>query len=114
MKLILNVYTDETLTEVKRTVEAERLKIPYRVVMYVAQSLENVDLKSEDDIFNFIVKSIDKVDKVIKATFGVSENELDCVDAGELGKVATELYKWAIDKINTLKGNDSKNAQTTE
>lgn len=114
MKLVLNVYTDETLTEIKRTIEADRLKIPYRAALYVAQSLENVDLKSEDDIFNFIVKSIDKVDKVVKATFGVTDTELECVDAGELGGVAVELYKWAIDKINGLKGNDSKNVQTAE
>ena len=54
MKLVLNVYTDDTLTEVKRVAEADRLKVPYRVAMYIGQSLDTVDLKSENDIFKFV------------------------------------------------------------
>lgn len=113
MKLALNIYTDETLTEIKRTAEADRVKIPYRVAMYIGQSLDTLDLKSEDDIFKFVTSNLDKIDKVIKATFGVSETELECVDVAELGAVAMELYKWGIEKINSLKGNDSKNVETT-
>ena len=33
MKLALNVYTDDCLTEIKKTVETDRLKIPYRVAL---------------------------------------------------------------------------------
>ena len=110
MNLVLNIYTDETLTEVKRVAEADRLRIPYRVAMYVGQALDTVDLKNEDDILKFVTGSLDKVDKVIKATFGVTDSELECVDAAELGAVAVELYKWGIAKLNSLKGNDSKNA----
>lgn len=113
MNLVLNIYTDETLTEIKRTAEADRLKIPYRVAMYIAQSLDKLDVKNDNDILNFIGENIDKLDKIIKATFGVSELELDCVDAGELGAVGVELYKWGIDKINSLKGGQEKNAQMT-
>ena len=110
MKLVLNIYTDDSLTEIKRVAEADRLKIPYRVAMYVGQSLETLNLKSEDDIFNYVIKSLDKLDKIIKATFGVSETELECVDTMELGEVAVEVYKWAIEKINSLKGGNEKNA----
>lgn len=113
MKLVLNIYTDDTLTEVKRVAEADRLKVPYRVAMYIGQSLDTVDLKNEDDIFKFVTGSLDKLDKIIKATFGVSELELECVDVAELGAVAVELYKWGMDKLNSLKGNDSKNVETT-
>jgi len=113
MKLVLNIYTDDTLTEVKRTAEAERLRVPYRVAMYIGQSLDTVDLKNEDDIFKFVTGSLDKLDKIIKATFGVTDTELECVDVAELGAVAVELYKWGIDKLNSLKGNDSKNVETT-
>ena len=110
MNLVLNIYTDDTLTTLKRVAEADRLKIPYRVAMYVGQSLETLNLKSEDDIFNYVIKSLDKLDKIIKATFGVSETELECVDTMELGEVAVEVYKWAIEKINSLKGGNEKNA----
>lgn len=110
MKLVLNIYTDETLTEVKRVAEADRLKIPYRVSMYIGEALESVNFKSEDDIFKFVINSLDKVDKIVKATFGVTDTELECVDTMELGLVAVELYKWGMEKLGSLKGNDSKNA----
>lgn len=110
MNLVLNIYTDETLTEVKRVAEADRLKIPYRVAMYIAQSLDKLDVKNDNDLLNFVGENIDKLDKIIKATFGVTDTELDCVDVSELGAVAMELYKWGIDKINSLKGGQEKNA----
>ncbi len=40
MNLKLNVYKDESFTEIKRTCEADRLRVPYRVAMYVAQTLD--------------------------------------------------------------------------
>lgn len=110
MKLVLNIYTDDTLREVKRKAEADQLRIPYRVAMYIGQSLDTLDLKNENDIFKFVTGSLDKVDKIIKATFGVTDTELECVDVAELGAVAVELYKWGIDKLNSLKGDNSKNA----
>jgi hypothetical protein len=113
MNLVLNIYTDDTLTTLKRQAEADRLKIPYRVAMYIGQSLDTLNLKSEDDIFKFITGNLDKVDKIIKATFGVTDTELECVDVAELGTVAVELYKWGVDKLQSLKGNNSKNALTT-
>ena len=113
MKLVLNVYTDDTLREIKRVAEADRLKVPYRVAMYIAQTLEGLDFKDEDELFKLITGSLDKLDKVVKATFGVTDTELECVDVTELGEVAVELYKWGIDKLNSLKGNDSKNGETT-
>ena len=113
MNLVLNIYTDDTLTEVKRQAEADRLKIPYRVAIYIGQSLDTLDLKNDDDIFKFVTSNLDKLDKIIKATFGVSDTELECVDVAELGAVAIELYKWGIEKINSLKGNNSKNVIPT-
>lgn len=110
MDLKLNIYTDDSLTEVKRVVEADRLKIPYRVAMYIGQSLETIDFRDENDIFKFVTNSLDKVDKIIKATFGVTDSELECIDIAELGAAAFELYKWGIGKLNGLRGNGTKNA----
>lgn len=113
MNLVLTIYTDEDLTDVKRVVEADRLKIPYRVAIYIAQSLDKLDVKNDNDLLNFVGENIDKLDKIIKATFKVSELELDCIDAGELGAVAVEIFKWGKDKINSLKGGQEKNVQMT-
>lgn len=113
MRLSLTVYTDDTLTKPERVVEADRLKIPYRVALYIGQSLDKVDLKDTDAIFNFVTGSLDKLDKIVKATFGLSETELDCVDVSELGAVGVELYKWGMEKLQSMKGGtDSKNGVT--
>ena len=109
MRLKLNIYTDETLTEIKRIAEADRLKVPYRVAIYIGQSLENINIKNEDDIIKFITSNLDKLDKIIKATFGISETELDCIDIADLATVGTDLYKWAIEKFNSIKSDNSKN-----
>lgn len=109
MKLILTVYTDEYLTEVKRVIEVDHLKVPYRVALEVAKSLDDLDLDNETDVLSLISGNIDRVDKIIKATFGVTDSELECVDVAELGSVATEIYKWAIDKFNGIKGGQEKN-----
>lgn len=113
MELVLNIYTDDTLREVKRVAKADQLRIPYRVAMYIGQSLDTLDLNSTDDIFKFVTGSLDKLDKIIKATFGLSETELECVDVAELGAVGVELYKWGMDKIKSLQGDNSKNVETT-
>lgn len=111
MNLVLNIYTDETLTEIKRVAEADRLKIPYRVAITVAQSLDELDLNSINDkqVLNLITGNLDKVDKIIKATFAVTDTELECVDVAELSGVAMEIYKWGLEKISSLKGDSEKN-----
>lgn len=106
----LNIYEDESFSSVKRVAEADSVKIPYRVAMSLINSLDGVSLEDEVSLFKLVTSSTDKLDKIIKATFGVSEAELDCVDAGELGTVAVELYRWAMDKIKDIKGNSPKNA----
>lgn len=111
MDLKLTIYTNDELNEVKRVAEAERLKIPYRVSIYIISSLENISINDENDLIKFVAGSMDKLDKIIKATFGVSEAELECVDSTELISVGTELYKWAMDKLQNIKrGNNSKNS----
>lgn len=109
MNLVLNVYTDDTLNEIKRTVEADRVKIPYRVTMDIIETLDNLDIKSDDDLLKFISSNIGKLDKIVKATFGVSDSELECVDSAELINMIKELYAWAISKYTSLKGKNEKN-----
>ena len=112
MKLTLNVYTDETLKDVKRTAEADRLKIPYRVSIYLIQCLDEVNFDDEMELLKFVTGNVDKIDKIVKATFGISENELDCVDGGELMTMLKELYDWLMEKVKGFNGNELKNSQT--
>lgn len=110
MKLSLNVYTDETLTEIKRVAEADRVKVPYRVATYIGQSLDKIDVKNDNDLLNLVGSNMENLDKIMKATFGVNDIELDYVDAGELLEVGRELYAWGIEKFKSLKGGQEKNA----
>lgn len=110
MNLVLNIYTDDSLTDIKRVVEADRLKIPYRVSVFLIQSLDSVELNSDEDLIKFISNNVDKMDKIIKATFCITDTELECVDSGELIQVLKELYSWGMGKINSInRGSSSKN-----
>lgn len=111
-KLSLTIYTNDEFNEVKRVVETDELKIPYRVIKYVAGALQGNDVTNEDSLYNFVINSMDKLDKIIKATFGVSELELEFIDTMELADVGMEIFKWAKEKFTGLKGASSKNAET--
>lgn len=102
----LTIYKDETLTEVSRVAEADKLKIPYRVSVYIIKALDEVDLNNEDDVLHFITGSVDMIDKIIKATFAVTDDELECVETTELINLIKELVKWTVEKIKSLKGNE--------
>ena len=115
MNLVLNIYTDETLTDVKRVAEADSLVIPYRVSMWLLENLDSVKIGNNfnvDDglsIMKFIGANTEQIEKIIKATFKVSNSELECIDTMEIVNVMKELYKWAIEKLNGLGGTE-KNA----
>lgn len=114
MKFQLTVYTDDTLKEVARIAEADELKIPYRVAMYIGQHLDTLNVKDTDSIYDFVMKNLDKVDRIIKATFGVTDDELEFVNIMELGKIAVEIYKWGSGKMKSLNegATDEKNGET--
>ena len=102
----LTIYTDDSLTEVSRVVEADALKIPYKVSMEVIKSLDTLDLNDDDEVIKLIGTHIDKLDKILRATFGLTESELECVDTGELIETGKEIYSWAIRKVNSVKGGE--------
>lgn len=114
MQLRLNVYKDESFTEVKRTCEVDRLRVPYRVAMHVAKMLDKAeDLTDEKQVIKMIAGSGDHLTKIVRATFGVSETELECVDIGEMYDVGLELYRYVIDKFQSLKGSQDPNMGET-
>ena len=109
MKLQITVYTDESLKDIKREVEADRLKIPYRVAMEAAKSLEDLNIEDRNDILAIVTGNLESVDKIMKATFGITDTELECIDASEMAAVVKEIYSWAVDKMKMIGGNSGKN-----
>ena len=113
MTLKLNIYTDETLAHIDRVAQADELKIPYRAAMQIIQSLDGLNVDNSEKIIGILTKNITQVDKIIKATFKISDSELDLINSGELINVCKQLYSWAIGKVNNLKGeNNPKNYPT--
>ena len=113
MTLKLNIYTDETLTHIARVAEADELKIPYRAAMQIIQSLDGLNIDNSEKIIQILTKNITQEDKIIKATFKISDSELDLINSSELIGVCKQLYSWAIGKVNNLKGeNNPKNYPT--
>ena len=110
MILKLTIYKDDLLQEVERTVEADRLKIPYRVATEVGKSLENIDTEDNKKILNLISVNMESVDKILKSTFGLNDSELECIDAAEMAAVVKEIYQWAIGKMKGIKGGEEKNS----
>lgn len=110
MNLTLNIYTDETLATVERAVTVDQLKIPYRAAMLIIGSLKSANLNNQDDLFSVLLDCVDEIDPIIKATFGITDDELARVNITELGAVGMELYKWGIDKVKNMKGSNQKNA----
>lgn len=111
MLLKLNVYTDETMSEIKRTVETDELKVPYRVSMFILANLDKFEENEDDKLLSFIGENTEKLDKIIKATFGITESELECINAIEIINTIKALYTWTMAKVNGL-GGDEKNVLT--
>lgn len=109
MNLKLTVYKNDDLTEVKRVAEADRLKIPYRVSIFILQTLENDDIKNDVELAKYVAKNIDKMDKILKATFRVTDEELDCLDSSEMIRMVVEIYKWGMEKVKGISSGDEKN-----
>lgn len=108
MNLKLTIYEDDTLQKVKRTVEADRLKIPYRVSIFLLQSIENETVNTDNELIAFVTNNLDKLEKVVKATFGVTDEELGCVDTTEMIAMIVAIYKWGLEKVSGISG-DEKN-----
>lgn len=103
MELKLTVYTDESLEEVKDVRHADTVKIPYRVATAVISSLDKVELNDEESIIQYVACNVDKMDRIVKATFRVTEEELACIDVAELIGSVKEIYRWAVDKVKSIK-----------
>jgi len=108
MHLVLKIYTDKNLKDIKRVVEVDRLKIPYRVGIYLLELLENENINNDVDLIKLMVTAPDKLDRIVKCTFELTDSELECVKLLELGTELIKIYKWIIETVKVLKGINSK------
>ena len=100
--LKLNIYTDDTYTEVREVKTAQRIKIPMRVGQYVMNLLPTLDLSDGWGIIQHVLASEDQITKIVRATFGLTEDDLETVDMMELGDVGKEIVGYVVEKLEGM------------
>lgn len=98
----LHIYTDEAMTEVREIRERDRMKIPYRVGQYVIKAISTTDLNNDQDVLRKVLESEEQITAVVRATFGLSDEDLDHIDLMELADLAREIIGYVVGKIGEL------------
>lgn len=113
----LTIFTDGSMREVREVREVPRMKIPYRTAQHVINMLENLNLDSmsNEAVLGMVLKNEHHLTRVVCATFGLAEEDLECVDVVELGDLAREIVAYVIQKMSdlgiSLGGDSDPNAQ---
>ena len=110
----LRIYTDEYLGTVQEERVVEELKIPYRTADAVLDALSDLDLEKVDEykILSVVLKNKHHITTVVRATFGLSEEELGRVNILELGALAKEIIQYVMGQVAQLRQGD--NAPNTQ
>ena len=95
----LTIYTDETFCEVREVRERDRMKIPYRVGQHVVNLISTMDLNDEKQIIRSVLESEEHITAVVRATFGLADDDLDHVDMMELADLGREIIAFVVRKM---------------
>ena len=100
----LTIYTDESMTDVREVREVPRMKIPYRTATAVLNMLGDLDLEkmNETAILGMVLKNERHLTAVVRATFGLAEEDLERIDIVELGDLAREIVAYVVQKMADL------------
>lgn len=114
--LKLNIYADEYLSVVQETRTVESMKIPYRTADSVLDMLADIDFTNVDEykVINLVLKNKHHVTTIVRATFGLSEDDLTRVNIVELGSLAKEIVQYVLGQMAALGGASDPNGQTLE
>ena len=105
----LKIYTDEYLGTVQEERVVEDLKIPYRTADAVLDALSDIDLAKVDEykILSVVLKNKHHITTVVRATFGLTEEELGRVNILELGALAKEIVRYVMGQVAQLSQGDT-------
>lgn len=101
-ELKLTIYTDDTYTTEREVRVRDKMKIPYRVGQYVIKSLSGLDLNDNNAVLAKLLESEEQITAVVRATFGLTDEDLDHVDLLELSGLAGQIVDFVLSKINDL------------
>lgn len=107
MELKLNIYDKKTVV---KTYTANTLSLEYGLV---EDLLDVVDFEKMDDnteLGKMILKILPLIKPFLLNIFeGLSEDEIRHVNVFEMKDVFVEIYKYILELINGMGGNDEKN-----
>lgn len=95
----LTIYTDESFTAVREVREADRMKIPYRVGQYVVNAIAKTGLEDEQKLVKLLLDSEEQLTAVVRATFGLSDEDLNGIDVMELADLGREIIGFVVGKM---------------
>lgn len=100
----LTIYTDESMSTVREVREVPRMKIPYRTATAVVNMLADLDLENMNEmaILGMVLKNEYHLTAVVRATFGLAEEDLEYIDVVELGDLAREIVAYVVQKMADL------------
>ena len=113
--MTLTIYTDPSFREIREVREVPRIRVPYRVGQHVVNMIQNLDLTDNEAILRKALGTEEQITAVVCATFGLADEDLDCVDAMELADTAKEIIAYVANKMAELGisfGDNSPNAAT--
>lgn len=103
----LTIYTDDTYTDVREVRERDKMKIPYRVGQYVIKAVAGLDLSDDKAVLAKLLESEEQITAVVRATFGLTDEDLDHVDLLELSELAGQIVDFVLSKISDLGAGDT-------
>lgn len=111
--LELKIYKDEYLSEVQETRKVEGLKIPYRTADAVVDLLAEMDFEhiNEYKVVELVLKNKRHITTVVRATFGLSEDELGRVNIMDMYDLAKDIVRHVMGQIEALGGESDPNGQ---
>lgn len=98
----LTIFTDETFKDVREVRECARMKIPYRTSKEVIKLIQSMDLKDDEKILHTLLDSEEHVTAIVRATFGLDEEDLAYIDAVELADLGREILGFVVKKMADL------------
>lgn len=111
----LSIYKDEFLNEVQEERTVEDLKIPYRTADAVLDVLSDLDFENlnEYKIISLVLKNKHHITTVVRATFNLTEEELQRVNIVEMYDLAKRIIRHVMQQVALLSdGGDDPNGQT--
>lgn len=100
----LTIYTDESLTTAREVRDVPRMKIPYRTADAVLDMLADLDMDNMNEmaILGMVLRNKHHLTAVVRATFGLSEEDLAYIDVMELTDLAKEIVGFVVEKMAEL------------